>query len=66
MSERKMIQWSPEKLQKLKVAYCAAKDQGKKSFLFNGDEFVVDYAKYLIEYLEGEFSRFNQHQAVNN
>lgn len=46
------ISWTPEKLQKFKAAYDAA---GGDTFTFEGNEFVKSYAKYLIEYLEGQF-----------
>jgi hypothetical protein len=29
--------------------------RGKTSFMFEGNEFLVNYAKYLLEYLEGKF-----------
>jgi len=49
------ITWTPEKLQKLKVAYNEAEKGKKLSFTFAGAEFVTGYAKYLIEHLENEF-----------
>lgn len=33
-------------------AYNAAKVLGKESFIFEGNEYVINYAYYLIQYLE--------------
>jgi hypothetical protein len=49
------INFTPQKLADLKVAYEKAKAAGKESFVFEGNELLVSYAKYLIEYLEGQF-----------
>ena len=49
---QKVIMWSPPKLKKFKRAYKAAVGTKADTFNFEGDEFVVGYAKYLIEYLE--------------
>lgn len=56
--ERKTINWTPEMLARMKQAYekeKAAGRGGKETFTFDGNEFVMDYAKYLIEFLEGKF-----------
>jgi hypothetical protein len=45
------IQWSKPKLDRFKVEYQKAVDNKKESFVFEGNEFVTGYAKYLIEYL---------------
>lgn len=47
-----MIVWDREKLARFKEAYAKVKDRPKDTFMFAGHEFVVGYAKYLIEYLE--------------
>ena len=49
-----MISWDLPKLRRFKVAYARADGlYGKDStFDFDGNKFVVSYAKYLIEYLE--------------
>jgi hypothetical protein len=36
----------------LEAAYKKALDDNKESFIFDGDEYLVEYAKYLLEYLE--------------
>ncbi len=47
------IAWDKEKLDRLKIAY--DNSNGLESFVFEGQEFLRDYAKYLIEYLEDQF-----------
>ena len=41
-----------ETRERLRQDYDAAVDEGKDSFMFNGTELIVGYAKYLIEYLD--------------
>ena len=43
------------RLDDLKLARDAAVSAGEVSFVFEGVEILVAYAKYLIEYLEGKF-----------
>ena len=47
------IQWTPEKLVELKAAHANALSLGKEDFVYGGNLYWRDYAKYLIEYLEG-------------
>lgn len=49
-----MINWTRPMLERFKKAYSAALEKGGKdsTFVFDGHEFLVSYAKYLIEYLE--------------
>ena len=49
------IEWTQEKFDRFKVIYEEAKDNGKFTLDFEGHEFVTDFAKYLIEYLETKF-----------
>ena len=49
MSEQ--IEFTPEKAKRLKKAYEAAVKENKNSFIFEGNEFVTGYAKYVLEYL---------------
>ncbi len=60
------INWTPDKLAAVKVAYDQAlKADKRQSDVFKvtlpGEtapaEFVVAYARHMIEYLEGEFAR---------
>lgn len=55
MSKYKDIQFDPEKMKRLEKAYEKAVSDGDKSFIFEGDEFVTGYAKYVIEYLHMVF-----------
>lgn len=38
------------------VAYQRAKDNNQEVFTFNNHEFVVGYAKYMIDYLSKQFT----------
>ena len=49
------IAWTPAKLTKFKRDYAKAITDGKVTFMFEGHEVLVRYAKYLIEYLENRF-----------
>lgn len=55
--ERKMITFTPEMAKRLKQAYIKACETKTKddTFIFDGNEFLLGYAKYLIEYLEMQF-----------
>jgi hypothetical protein len=55
MADREYINWTPEKLVAFRKAYQLHKDP-QATFVFEDKEFVVGYAKYLIEYLEGQFN----------
>jgi hypothetical protein len=57
MDERKMINITPEFLRDFGLAYKAASAEAKESFFFQGNEYHIGYAKYLIEYIEGEAKR---------
>jgi len=49
------IEWDKEKLQKFKLTYKTALRNHHVSFIFDKHEFILSYAKYLIEYLEQQF-----------
>ena len=49
------IKFTPDKVTKLKAEYKKAVDDGVTSFIFEGHELLVSYAKYLIEYLDTVF-----------
>lgn len=60
MSERRQIAWTLPKLAQLKEAY--AKNKDAESFKLTVEPegeitLIPSYAKYLIEYLEGEFAK---------
>ena len=52
MTDRKMVTFDRPKLEALKLAYREALKAEKESFWFENREYLVAYAKYLIEYLE--------------
>lgn len=51
----KTIQFTRAKLDQLKDHYTMARRRGADQFMFEGQPFVMAYAKYLIEYLESKF-----------
>lgn len=52
----KKITWTPEMRDRFRVAYKAAVKAGVETFTFDGNEFVVGYAKYLLEYLDSRLA----------
>lgn len=54
MNGAEMTHWDRAKLARLKDAY-DLEDDPKATMYFEGHALVVGYAKYLIEYLEGQF-----------
>jgi hypothetical protein len=51
-----MVEFNKDKLIKFKKAYDKATDELKTVFTFEGNEYDLGYAKYLIEYLEGKLT----------
>ena len=49
--EKESIRWTQEKLARFEREYERRKDDPDAVFIFEGNEFLVSYAKYLIEYL---------------
>jgi hypothetical protein len=49
--------FTKEKLDDLIKAHKQAVDQKKDSFLFDGQEYLTSYAKYIIEYLKSKFPK---------
>jgi len=49
-----MVTFTPESLARFKNRYEQTVTLKNEQFDFNGDVYVVGYAKYLIEYLEGQ------------
>ncbi len=45
------------KLEEFKAEYTKAINEDKSEFIFEGKIFIIGYAKYVIEYLEFEFSK---------
>ncbi len=57
MSEMKFVKFTQESLVRFKAAYEKAVADKQEQFTFEGNEFILGYAKYAIEYLEGEFAK---------
>lgn len=55
MFQENMMNFNVNTFKQLKKEYEKAVKAGQKSFMFNGQELLVDYAKYLIQYLEPKF-----------
>lgn len=57
-----VINWTPEKLKRFKAAHLrAGQELGPQGvFTFEGHEFLVSYAKYLIEFLDEKFKWINE------
>lgn len=57
MTPSKLIQWTPAVLARFKAAYEIEKHGGPDHvFRFDGSDFLVAYAGYLIEYLTIRFN----------
>ncbi len=52
-----MIGWTRPMYDRFRKAYAVAVKAGHESFVFDGNEFVTSYAKYLLEWLTTEFER---------
>ena len=55
-NDRKMVSFTRETLVRFKNRYQQTVTLNNDTFDFEGDVYVVGYAKYLIEYLEGKFA----------
>jgi hypothetical protein len=51
------IKFDVYKLQSLKTQYNKAIREGKSSFIWDGNELLTSYAKYLIEYLNNNLKQ---------
>lgn len=51
----KKIEFDQDKFTKFKEDYNKAVEEGVNSFFFDGHEFLVSYAKYLLEYLSNNY-----------
>jgi hypothetical protein len=54
--EMETITFTPDKLAELKDAYAKSRALGLNQFEFQGHTLLVNYAKYLIEYLDDQFT----------
>lgn len=55
MSSDPTIIWTVPKLKAFIKVYARAVADGKPTFVFEGHEFVVEYAEYVIQYLQRRF-----------
>ena len=57
--DSRVIEWDRPKLERFKKVYSAAVAQRTNDdvFEFDGHEFNIKYAKYLIEYLDSRLAR---------
>lgn len=55
MTEAKNMQFDRPRYLRLLRVYRQAVDDGRESFKFEGGEFLVSYAKYLLEFLAERF-----------
>lgn len=51
-----VVNWTRPLLNKFKMAYALAADEGKDVFIFEDNGYTVGYAYYLITFLEGELA----------
>lgn len=57
--DKKTVSFDRAKLVRFKAAYKETCEKKLEEFTFEGDTYFVGYAKYLIEYLEGQFKGSN-------
>lgn len=50
--------FTPVMQRRFKAAHAKATEEGKDSFVFEGHEFLVEYAKYMIQYMEMENQKY--------
>ena len=53
-TEQKMVTFTPESLARFKNHYEQTVTLKNQQFDFEGNVYVVEYAKYLIQFLEGK------------
>lgn len=51
---RKSVSFTAQKREELRVAYAQAVAAKKEQFTFEGHELLVDYAKYLLQFLDAQ------------
>ena len=59
MKDRTTINFTPATAKDFKKAYEKAKKDGVDQFTWQGHEFVLGYAKYLIQFLETKMGGMN-------
>lgn len=56
---KQFIEFDRAKLSRFKEVYDACVLDGRQSFPFEGEVFLVDYAKYVIEYLTNKYKEID-------
>lgn len=56
MAEQPIVTFDGDVLKRFKTAYDNAVAADSVDFVFEGNEFLTEYARYLIEYLEKKFA----------
>jgi hypothetical protein len=51
------VTFTLEKLERLRIRYAQARLKNEEWFVFDGNEYVTNYAKYLIEYIEKKLGK---------
>lgn len=54
-AEPKFIRWTVETREQLRKSYKLAVENKHEVFVFNGDQYVTDYARYLLQHLDNTF-----------
>lgn len=57
MSNKNLVEFDRQKLSNLKRAYTNALKDKKEVFKFEGNDLLVSFAKYLIEYLDSKLAK---------
>ncbi len=52
-----IIEFTPEKVERLRVCYQKAVKAKAETFMFDNHELVTSYGKYLLEYLDMRLSK---------
>lgn len=52
-----MVEFNAESFKKFRARYNTAIEKSENSFVFEGNEYLTSYAKYVIEYLEPKFKK---------
>ena len=55
-SEQTTLNFTPDSLEEFKKVFKEAKESKEHYFFFEGNEYFLGYAKYLIEHLENQFN----------
>jgi len=51
-SRDRELSWDSSEVEEFREKYKSAKEKEKKTFFYQGNEYVLNYAKYLLEYID--------------